>query len=137
MPCTTATGGTAIIAIMKKPPRKRPCSVCGQLFRPDPRVRGRQRTCLDPGCQQELHRQTCAAWHDRNPEWDRETRLRKTLLKDGPALAAGADPTGRFNWERARDEMGGQPAAVIEELAKYLVGWVRDEIRREALKNKG
>ena len=42
--------------------RRRRCVCCKNLFRPDPRVGPRQRTCGAPACQRERHVVSCRRW---------------------------------------------------------------------------
>ena len=44
--------------------RRKRCRFCGELFLPDPRLKGRQYACSKADCQKERHRQNCAAWND-------------------------------------------------------------------------
>lgn len=117
-----------ILCSMKKSHTKRPCSICGMWFEPDPRSRGRQRVCWDPGCQRERHRRACEAWHARQPGWDRETRFRKGIMKEVPTPLPGADPRAGIDWDRVRDAVGAEVSAVIEEATGLLVRWARDAV---------
>lgn len=47
---------------------RRRCPNCGQLFRPDPRLKGKQRYCSDLNCQSHRQRRNEKAWLLRNPE---------------------------------------------------------------------
>ncbi len=46
--------------------RRRRCTCCKILFRPDPRVGPRQRTCGAPTCQRQRHAASCRRWRRRN-----------------------------------------------------------------------
>jgi len=46
--------------------RRRRCTYCQSLFRPDPRVGPRQRTCGAPACQRQRHAASCRRWRRRN-----------------------------------------------------------------------
>lgn len=46
--------------------RRRRCVSCKTLFRPDPRVGPRQRTCGAPACQRQRHAASCRRWRRRN-----------------------------------------------------------------------
>lgn len=46
--------------------RRRRCACCKTLFRPDPRVGSRQRTCGAPACQRQRHAASCRRWRRRN-----------------------------------------------------------------------
>lgn len=54
---------------------KKPCSVCGRWFFPDPRVGARQRTCGGE-CSSARRRRAQAAWRERHPEYWAAARLR-------------------------------------------------------------
>ena len=116
--------------------KKRPCCICRRWFRPDPRVGARQRTCGDKQCQRELHRKYCWQWHQRDPDYDRETRLR-AKLKRGKETGPYADPTQGLNWQVAREEIGLQALVVIDEYAKVTQIMARDEIHLQRLASKG
>lgn len=104
--------------------RKRPCRICRKWFRADPRVGVRQRTCGAPSCRRDWHRRSCREWRRRNPDYDRDDRLRRRLR---PAReASGGDPLARLDWDAARDAIGLQGAVVVEETGRVLVAWARD-----------
>jgi hypothetical protein len=46
--------------------RRRRCAYCKILFRSDPRVGPRQRTCGAPACQRQRHAASCRRWRRRN-----------------------------------------------------------------------
>jgi hypothetical protein len=46
--------------------RRRRCTCCKSLFRADPRVGPRQRTCGAPACQRQRHAASCRRWRRRN-----------------------------------------------------------------------
>jgi hypothetical protein len=46
--------------------RRRRCVCCKSLFRPDPRVGPRQRTCGAVACQRQRHAASCRRWRRRN-----------------------------------------------------------------------
>jgi hypothetical protein len=106
--------------------RKRPCRICRRWFRADPRVGPRQRTCGAPSCRRDWHRKSCRAWRRRNPDYDRDDRLRRRLLGSSAREARGGDPLARLNWGAARDAIGLQAAVVIEETGRVLVSWAQD-----------
>ena len=120
--------------------RKRPCRICRKWFTPNPRAAGRQHVCSERHCQSERHRRACEAWRGRNPDYDREDRLRRRLLrkeepKTGSALAA--DPLRGIDWAAARDAVGLQVAVTIEETGRVLHGWARDAVSAQLLAAEG
>lgn len=75
--------------------RRRPCAICGTDFRPDPRVRGRQRTCCAPDCQAEWRSRTQAKWRGRNPLYwglPRAMRRREDARQEGERLIRRSCP---------------------------------------------
>jgi hypothetical protein len=113
--------------------RKRPCRICRKWFLPHPRAGDRQGACSQPGCQGERHRRACAAWRRRHPDYDREDRLRRRLLREVEAPGLAADPLRRIDWAAARDAVGLQVAVTIEETGKVLHLWARDAVRSQLL----
>lgn len=99
----------------------RPCRICRRWFRPHPRAGDRQRVCSDPACQAERHRRACRGWHDRNPDYDREDRLRRRLRA---SQLRGAE----IDWSAARDAVGLEVVVVIEEASQDLRSWARDAV---------
>jgi hypothetical protein len=68
--------------------RRRRCRICHELFRPDPRVQARQKTCGRPPCQQARRAQTQAEWRRCHPDYFVERRLRKRLEQEELAREA-------------------------------------------------
>ena len=54
---------------------KKPCSVCGRWFFPDPRVGARQRTC-GAACSAARRRRVQAAWREGHPDYWSAARVR-------------------------------------------------------------
>ena len=111
--------------------QKRPCRICHRWFRPHPRVGLRQRVCSSPACQRERHRRACSAWHELNPGYDRENRLRKKLWRQQAkedAVATAVNPGRQLAWPAARDVVGLEAAVLVEEALGLLVRWARDAV---------
>ncbi len=49
--------------------RKRRCLCCSNLFRPDPRVRSRQKVCRKPECQAKRKKQGQRQWSAKNKDY--------------------------------------------------------------------
>jgi hypothetical protein len=60
---------------------KKPCWICRRWFEPHPRAGSRQRVCSSEECQRERQRRAVAAGRKRNPDYDRENRLRAKVVK--------------------------------------------------------
>lgn len=107
--------------------KKKPCNICERWFWPNPRVGARQRTCNSPKCQRERHRRNCLDWHRRNPNYDREDRLRGRLIRSTAKIRGEEfDPLRRVNEQAARDAVGVETYVFIEEISRLLLEWVRD-----------
>jgi len=116
--------------------RKRPCRICRKWFAPHPRAGDRQRACGAASCQSERHRRACEAWRRREPDYDREDRLRRRLVRQQETNSPGgglADPLCRLDWSAARDAVGLQVAVTIEEAARVVHQWARDAVRRQVV----
>lgn len=59
--------------------RKRPCRICRHWFMPDPRLKGRQKTCGRSQCKREWHRKMCEKWNRENADYFRSNYLQKKL----------------------------------------------------------
>jgi len=111
--------------------RPRPCRVCRKWFLPHPRAGARQHVCGARPCQSERHRRACKAWRGRNPDYDREDRLRRRLVRPEdpkPIPELRADPLRRIDWTAARAAVGLGIAVAIEETGRVLHGWARDAV---------
>lgn len=129
--------------------RRRHCTVCGELFRADPRVGPRQRACSRPECQQERRKKTQGKWRERNPEYFVDRRLRARALAaraaesrqtgraDGPARRPAPllvpSELRRIPWDLAQDEIGVQATDFIALVACLLVRIAKDQRRRQVV----
>ena len=118
--------------------RTRPCRICRKWFPPEARSGDRQRVCGSASCQRERHRRSCAAWHGRNPDYDREDRLRRLLRVLPPSPAATIDPLStsplaRLNLDAARDAVGPELIVVIGVVGQVLWQGVRDAVRSQRI----
>ncbi len=111
--------------------RKRPCRICRRWFQPHPRAGDRQRTCSSAECQRERHRQACARWRWRHPDYDREDRLRRRLQV--PERATAGAPLRGIDWSAARDAVGLEVAVVIEEVGEVLQRGARDAVSAQVI----
>ena len=88
-------------------------------------------------CQRERHRRNCEDWHKRNPihEFGTAWERRFDEAKHGNAVSSVA---GDFRktiravpCDVVRDEIGGQHAEIIQQLLRFVLRHVRDEMRRQ------
>jgi len=67
----------------------------------------------------------CARWHEENADDERAERVRQRVSRG----AAGEAPTVRLDWEAARDAVGVQVVAIVEEFVRHIEEWARDAVR--------
>ena len=110
---------------------KRPCTICRQWFRPDPRVGGRQRACGNSECQRLRRQKTQATWRKRNPEYGAAYRIQQRALQtDPPAepLRVPA-PLNQLPWDLAKDQFGAEGTHFIGILGGLLMRAAKDQFR--------
>jgi len=108
--------------------RGRPCSVCRRWFVPDPRVRGKQRTCLRAECRKEQRRRTQASYRRRNEgeEWESQLRSRvERVWHENNGGNSDACRAERRTWcenpnNKPKDVMPTQLLGIVIFLAKLL-----------------
>lgn len=115
---------------------KRPCRVCKRWYRPDPRVGDRQKTCGDQACQREWNRRLSQWRREREPDREREDRLRDRLQR-GACCEAGCLPERALVLDVARQVIGLEPLVVIDEYSRVLREWVRHEMPVQVTERKG
>src|SRR5260370_15758004 len=111
--------------------RKKPCCICRQWFRPNPRVGARQRVCGKAGCRA-LHRQkTQASWRRRNLGYAIAYRIdqRAAQTETSPETLRVPAPLNQLPWEFAKDEFGSQRADFIGVMGSLMVRTAKDEFR--------
>lgn len=110
--------------------RKRPCSICGRWFYPDPRVGDRQQACSDPACQAGRRKKTQAKWRAANPDYaiGRRLTVRHANGATPPQQAQQPPPTPRMPppldrvpWDVAQDEFGTKGTDIIKEIVRLLL----------------
>ena len=113
--------------------KKRPCRLCRKWFLPNARAGARQRVCSGPECQRERHRRSCAEWHARNRDDEREERLRGRLLAepDKPVVTPALDPMAQVHWGVARDAVGPEASVIVQVMGEVLTRWTRDAVRAQ------
>lgn len=128
-------------------PKKKRCCVCRRLFRPDPRVKDRQRACGRAPCQRQRRAQTQARWRARNPDYGNSSRLTVRSLIAQAADRGEQDDSGEairrpaplpvpsllasMPWDFAQAELGVGGCDVLALLAVFLARLVKDQIRVE------
>jgi hypothetical protein len=110
--------------------RKRPCIICRQWFRPDPRVGARQHTCRKPACQAARRQKTQAEWRRRNPDYGIAYRLQQRAAQPVPIEPFRMPtPLNRLPWDLAKDQFGAPGADFIGVLGNLLLGVVKDQFQ--------
>lgn len=105
---------------------KRPCRVCGGWFEPHARAVRQQVTC-GPECSRERHRRMCEGWRRRNPDYDREERLRRRVRRPAEPPVEG-DPRDGLVWPQMREAVGLKMAVVLDEALGMVVRWTREAV---------
>lgn len=128
-------------------PKKKRCCVCRRKFRPDSRVKDRQRACRREACQRQRRRETQARWRARNPTYQRSYRLTRRAAVARSAregqVEAGGEPVEwpeplrvppllrSIPWELAQREIGVLATDLLAMVAMLLVSLVKDPIGGE------
>lgn len=110
--------------------RKRPCSICRQWFRPDPRVGARQHSCTRPECQAARRKKTQAQWRANNPDYAAGYRLQqRAAQQESPEPLRVPAPLNRLPWDLAKDQFGSQSADFLAVMSSLLLRAAEDQIR--------
>lgn len=134
-------------------PKKKRCCVCRKSFRPDSRVRDRQRACGRESCQRQRRRQTQARWRSRNPTYQRSYRLKQRAAVARSAQAGELDADGALveppepvwvppilqsiPWDVAQCEIGVVTTDLVAMVGLLLWRWMKDPIGGETPLVKG
>ena len=135
----------------KRPSRKRPCRICRRWFLPDPRLKGRQKTCGDAYCKRELHRKKCQEWNRKNKDYFRSNYLHKkldALIRDEKATQPLPPETRCFAPLKSRfhsglpllyvqEVIGVKHLIIIEYLSQLLVRRFQEALRGQPLVTTG
>lgn len=107
--------------------KKKPCRICKRWFQPNRRVGNRQKVCSDPKCQRERQRRNCEDWRRRNPDYDREDRLRRRLNREAKegGLSGGNSLYRELNESAARKLVGLEVFVFVDEIGRHLIGETR------------
>jgi hypothetical protein len=118
-------------------PKKKRCLVCKKMFRPDSRVKDRQRVCSEEDCQHKRRSKTQASWRARNPDYHNGTLLKKRATHAQAAAQGAQDERGEplrppaplkvppalasIPWDFAQDELGSAGSDLLAILALLLL----------------
>lgn len=123
--------------------KKRPCRICRCWFKPNPRLKDRQKTCGDAKCQREWHRKKCEEWNKRNTDYFKANYLQKKLNAFSPSdTKSKALPVkNRFRSGLpllfVQEVINIQHLIIIEYLAQLLFKRFQEVIRAQSIVNKG
>ena len=136
----------------KKRVRKRKCLGCGELFIPDPRLKGKQEFCSKAECRcaSKAHSQRkwlnkpknreyfsgrehvarVQQWRKENPSYSKEAYLRKKALQDtcSPQPVSHQEDTASLMQDALQDTCLSQPALVVGLIASLSGLALQDEI---------
>jgi hypothetical protein len=130
---------------------KRPCRICRRWFLPDPRLKGRQRTCGDVHCKRQWHRKKCQEWNRKNKDYFRSNYLHKkldALSRDEKASQTLPPETrclvplkSRFHsglpLSYVQEVIGIKHLIIIEYLAQLLVRRFQEALRGQPIVTTG
>ena len=105
---------------------KRPCSICRQWFRPEPRVRNRQHACGKPECQALRRQKTQASWRRRNRGYALARRIDQRAAQPSEPLRMPA-PLDQLPWDVAKDQFGPQGTDFIAVMGALIVRSAKDQ----------
>src|SRR5690349_24979586 len=109
-------------------PRKRPCSICRQWFRPDARVGPRQHACSKAECPAARRKKTQANWRANNPEYAVGYRIqRRGAQERTPEPLRLPAPLNRLPWDLAKDEFGRKGSDFIGVIGAVLLRSTKDQ----------
>jgi hypothetical protein len=115
---------------------KRPCCICRQWFRPDPRVGSRQRACKKPECQAARRIRTQRRWRESRPDYFTARRIRERGEQArAPEPLRLPPPLSRLPWDIAQDEFGVQGTDFIGILSTVLLRAAQDQFRAYSTDN--
>ena len=110
--------------------RRKRCRECGELFWPDLRVGGRQKTCSAPECQRKRQKNNTREWRRSNPSYERvdrwEARIDKAKLAPGNKKIP--DSAEGIPWAVVRKEIGAEATVITQEIVKLVFRRTREEI---------
>ena len=126
--------------------RRRPCSICGRWFAPNPRSGDRQKTCGSDECKRKQHTRSCRRWNRKNRQYFKEIYLTKRL-EAGSSLRSDRSSVEttpirqrisllHISPEVVQDVIRRQPLVIMEYIMRMLFRSFQDVIRVELLEIK-
>jgi len=103
------------MAMSSHPRKKRPCSICRKWFAPDPRIRGRQRTC-GAVCSEALTKRRQGDWRKRNADYSSGESLRRKIAQAEAGESIRVPSAGsltRIPWRAVQTQLGVKQAVVL------------------------
>ena len=117
---------------------KKPCCICHQWFRPDPRVGSRQRACRKPDCQSSRRKKKQRAWRDRNPEYFILRRMdERSGQERAPEPLRLPPPLSQLPWDIAQSQFGTKGADFIGVLGRLLLHAAQSQFKAYATDGSG
>ena len=111
-------------------PRKRPCSICRQWFRPNARVGPCQHACGKSECQTARRKKTQAKWRAKNPEYAAGYRIQQRGAQEQPPEQLRLPPPlSQLPWDLAKDEFGQKGSDFIGVMGSLLMRSAKDQFR--------
>jgi len=117
---------------------RRRCRYCWKLYRPDPRLGDRQKTCGGERCRRAQHQEADRRWHAEHPEYDTARRLReleqRLEVAGEPAAVVRqeAEPGCRVPTDEVRDVFGARGLVVLLIFVRLLGRHAQDAIQERS-----
>jgi hypothetical protein len=121
--------------------KRRPCRICRRWFTPNPRLKGRQKTCGNAKCKREWHKKKCAEWNKKNPDYFKTNYLQGKLNTASTSKTSSQilPVKGRFKSGLplllVQEVIDIQHLIIIEYLAQLLFKRFKDVLRGQAVVN--
>jgi len=113
--------------------RRKRCRECGELFWPDLRVGGRQKTCSASECQRKRQKSNTREWRRSNPSYEHidqwEARIEKAKL--APVNKKIKDSAEGIPWTVVRKAIGAEATVITQEIVKLVFRRTREEIQTQ------
>ena len=128
--------------------KRRPCRICRRWFTPNPRLKGRQKTCGNAKCKREWHKKKYAEWNKKNSDYFKTNYLQKKLNIAAASAASTSETSSQILPVKSRFKSGLplllvqevidiQHLIIIEYLAQLLYGRFQGVFRSQATVNIG
>ena len=123
--------------------KRRPCRICRRWFTPNPRLKGRQKTCGNAKCKREWHKKKCAEWNKKNSDYFKTNYLQKKLNTASTSKTSSQILQVKSRFKSGlpllfvQEVIDIQHLIIIEYLAQLLYRRFQEVLRRQGTVNIG